>query len=177
MDLRQASDSKSGSIVRRFVTLIAAVLAVVTFAALGFTLVTLLQAGPSGVAEFGLDALRFAWPTGIALAVLVFGPAVSARFRTPPYIGLSFLIVWIGSAAAYSLGDASLWSVRNVMSTLIWTATPLVPVFTVRVLLLLRSGLHPSAQTLIAAASGVVFWWLTAPIAIVVSCAMTGSCP
>ena len=152
-------------------------LALVTFAALVLTIVMLVQGGPSSLAEFGVESLLASWPTAVALAILVVGPAVSVRLATPPYLGLSFLAVWILSAGAYLLSEVSMWSVRGGIATLIWTATPLLPVFTVRTILGLRSPLRSSVQIAVATVTGLVFWWLTAPVALVATCALTGNCP
>ena len=152
------------------------ILALATFAALAFTLVILIQAGPGALAEFGVGSLLATWPTGVALGILIVGPFVSERLKNPPYVGLTLLAVWILSAAMYLVLTPSGRSLQGTLATLIWTATPLLPVFTLRTRLTLRSSLRPTVQAGIVITVAVVFWWLTAPIALGVGCLLAGSC-
>ena len=178
MNLQSAPGVAPASLFVRLVRLAALVVALTTLAAFGLTIVTLIQAGPRALADFGVDSFRGTWPTALALTILVFGPAISVRLRTPPYGGISLLLVWLLSTAEYVVAEGATWSIPRTTATLIWAGTPLFTVFTVRTILALRSSMRPSAQIIVAAAIGLAFWWLTAPMAIAVTCALlTGSCP
>jgi hypothetical protein len=152
-------------------------LALVSLVALLFSIATLVQAGPSGIAEIGVRSLGATWPTAAALALILFGPAVWQRLGTAPSAGLALMGAWLVSAALYlSFGGAG-WSLRSMLATLIWTLAPLVPAFTVRAIMALRGSARPSTQMLINGAIGLVLWWLAAPTAITITCAVARKCP
>ena len=177
MELRSPTSVAPTSPLVGLLKVAAFAIALVTLAALGLTVFTLVEAGPSAFAEFGVESLVASWPTAAALAILVWGPAVSVRLRTPPYVGLAFLTVWVLSAVAYLVSAGFSGSLRQIVAISIWSATPLLPVFTLRTILALRSSMRAATQISLVTAVALLFWWVTVPTAIAVTCALTGSCP
>ena len=176
METRSPSDVALPRSLIGLVRLLALILALATFAALAFTLVVLIQAGPAALVQFGVGSLLTTWPTAIALGILIVGPFVSKRLKHPPYVGLTLLAVWILSATVYLVSDAPGRSLQGTVATLTWAATPLLPVFTLRTILALRSSLRPIVQLAIVITVALVFWWLTAPVGLAVGCFLGGSC-
>lgn len=152
-------------------------LALVSLLALLFGIATLVQAGLPAVAEIGIRSLGTTWPTAGALALVFFGPAIWHRLGTPPTAGLALMGAWLVSAALYLSFSGIAWNPRLVLATLIWTEAPLIPAFTLRFIIALRSSLRPSTQAVTVAAIGLALWWLTAPTAIAINCTVAGNCP
>jgi len=159
------------------VKLASVLLALVSTVALLFSIVTLVRAGPSAIAETGVGSLGATWPTAAALALILFGPAIWSRLGAAPTAGLTLLGAWLISAGWYLSFGGAAWGLRSMLATLIWTVAPLVPAFTLRAIVALKRSTRPSTQMLICGAIGLVLWWLASPTAITITCAVAGSCP
>ena len=175
--MQPATTTSRKSPLMRVIAFAIFVLGFITLAALVFTIVTMVGAGVGALAEFGPATLVATWPTAVALAAIIFVPVFSERLARPPYAGRFLLAVWILPALAYGISSGSPWSFRAVSALLIVSATPLQPVFTLRTIMAWRSHLSRAAQIAIVTAVALIFWWLTAPVALVIGCAVAGSCP
>lgn len=153
-----------------------AFLACVAFIAIAFTAVELFEAGPSGLSDFGLHAFTYAWPTVLALGLVIAEPFVlrglHSRQRSVLVVAT---IAWLGSTLAYSR-DLQNVSVRTTIATLVLAGSPILAVHICR-LILARTSVRPSLQLVATVVAALVLAWLTVPLALVVGCALAGECP
>jgi len=154
-----------------------ALVTLVALAALAFTGLMLIQGGSRALTEFDLDTLRASWPTLAALALVLAGPPLFARLDGHPRSGLIAVAMWIASSLVYLLyegGSGS--SLRASAAVTIWAGVPILVVYGFRSALT-RTPLRPWAQLGAVVMAALVVAWLTAPMALVVHCALTGNCP
>jgi len=154
-----------------------ALVALVALAVITLTGLLLLQGGSHAVSEFGLASLRGTWPTLAALTVVLAGPPLLARLDGRPRFGLVALVVWIASAVVYRAAeDGTAFSLRASAAVAIWAGVPILVVYALRSALS-RTPFRPLTQVAIVVIAALVLAWLTAPMALVVVCAVTGNCP
>ena len=151
------------------------VLAAVAFIAIAFTAFELFEAGPGGLAELGFDNFTYAWPTVLALALVIGEPFLLKGLHWRHRSGLVATIAWLGSSLAYAR-DFRNGSVRDTIATLILAGTPILAIYTWR-LILARTSMRPGLQLGATVVAALVLAWLTVPIALVVGCAVAGACP
>jgi hypothetical protein len=158
--------------VRRFAI---ALVAFIAFIPILFTVLELFQAGPTGWAELGFASLAYAWPTVLALALVIGEPYLFGALHWRPRSALVATIAWLGSTLAYAPDFPSV-SVRDTIATLILAGSPILAVYTSR-LILARTSLRPAIQLGATIVTALLLVSLTGPMALVVGCAVTGTCP
>lgn len=144
------------------------------FGALSFTLLQLVDAGWSGVTEFGGVALLFAWPTALALTLMVAGPLAARRLGRTLGAGTAALAGWTLSIALYV--GVGLRPLRFLVSLAIWSGTPVIVVYLIQQAIE-RAPFERRTKLTLTAVVALVMVWCTAPTALVIDCAMGVGCP
>jgi len=152
-----------------------AVLALVAFVSIAFTAFELFEAAPSGLTQFGFEDFTYAWPTVLGLALVIGEPFLLKTLHWPQRSLLVATLAWLGSTLAYARDFESV-SVRNTIAMLILAGSPILAVYFFR-LILARTSVRPGLQLLATVVAALVLAWLTAPMALVVGCAVAGACP
>jgi hypothetical protein len=150
-------------------------LAFLAFGAIAFTAFELFDAGPSGVAEFGLDSFTYAWPTLLALVFVITEPFLLRNLHSRLRPELVATIAWLGSSLAYAR-DFQNVSVRSTVAVLMLAGSPILAIHIWRQILA-RTSMRTGFQLLATVAVALVLAWLTVPMALVVGCAVAGACP
>ena len=152
-----------------------ALLALIAFIAIAFTVSELFQAGPSGLVDLGFASLAYAWPTVLALALVIGEPYLVSALHWRSRSALVAIIAWLGSTLAYAPDFPSV-SVRDTVATLILAGSPILAVYVWR-LILSRTPLRPGFQLGATVVVALLLVALTGPMALVVGCAVAGACP
>ena len=148
--------------------------ALIGLGALSFTVLELVDAGWSGVTEFGLMGFVFAWPTILGMIGMLAGPSLARRLGRSLGSGTAALCSWVLSLALYSAFGPD--PIRFISSVAIWSGTPIVTVYVTQ-WALERTRLRPRLKVGLVTVVAVVMVWATAPVALVVACAMGAGCP
>jgi len=152
-----------------------AVVAFVAFIGIAFTASELFAAGPNGAAQLGLESIAYAWPTVLALALVIGEPFLSSGLRWRHRSALVAVVAWLGSTFVYAAGLPNA-SLRDTGGMLIVAGSPILAVYTWRLILArtsMRGGLQLGATIVVA----LILSWFTVPMALVIGCAVAGACP
>jgi hypothetical protein len=152
-----------------------AFLAFVAVIAIAFTAFELFDAGPAGLAELGFDNFTYAWPTVLALALVIGEPHFLRGLHWRQRSVSVAAMAWLGSALVYARDFPNV-SVRDTVAVLIIAGSPVLVVYTWR-LILARTSMRPGLQLGATVVAALVLVWLTVPMALVVGCAVAGACP
>jgi len=167
-----AVSSQPGNWFRRVLVVMATLIAL---PAVALTMWSLLQGGGSFIRELGADGIIFVWPTMFALAVML---AVT-RWRTSPHPHWQFalaIVLWLASVGAYGIQQGSPVRLQDILATCIWAGAPLVVFgFLLRLLRPVQVGVW--VRLTLGSLILLALAWFTIPLALVVGCAVSGSCP
>ena len=148
----------------------------IALAAIVPTLLLVVDGGPGYMLEEGPSALYTAWPTLLALTILITLSAILPPDRHDRILGLSALLGWLVSGLSYLPLYLPSFTPVHIAIIAVVAGSPIF--FVTLMLVATRAwGWRPLSRLALGAALGLLLACLVEPMSIVAACGLAGLCP